>query len=129
MHTVVADLQRLDAGAFALAGFQVQQKLVGVLRQRAQLVELGIVAAGQHATVAQHHRRVFHHRLAQQGVCVGMLADVIAQLGKQCIGQGLQLLLQRGQTGQRVAQQGQIARACAAECHAREHALDIADTR
>ena len=72
VHPVVADLEAVDAGALALAGLQVEQELVGVLRQGAQLVQFGIVAAGQHPAVAQHHRRVLHDGRDQQGMGRGM---------------------------------------------------------
>ena len=58
VHAVVADLQRRDAAGGALARFQVDQELVGVGRQRAQLVEFGVVAVGEDAAVARQHRRL-----------------------------------------------------------------------
>ena len=53
---VVGELQRGDARALALAAFELQQEFIGVRGDAAQLVELGVVAGGDHVAVAQHHR-------------------------------------------------------------------------
>ena len=76
VHPVVADLERVDAGALALALFQIDQELVGVLRQVAQLVQLAVEAGRQHPAIAQHHRRVFEDRTAQQVERLGVFGDV-----------------------------------------------------
>ncbi|MNO05919.1 hypothetical protein D3C81_2274890 [compost metagenome] len=59
MHLVVFDPQIIDAGTCAFARFQIDQELPGIFRQAAQLIQLGIKAACNHAAIA-HHRRRFH---------------------------------------------------------------------
>ena len=56
VHAVVAHLQGGNAAALALAQFQIDQELVGMGGQAAQLVQLFIEAIGQHAAVAQFQR-------------------------------------------------------------------------
>ena len=58
MHLVVFDAQVRDAGARALARFEIDQELPAVLRDVAQLVELGVVAARDDAAVAHHRGRL-----------------------------------------------------------------------
>ena len=57
MHPVEANLEVGDATAFAFPSLQVDQKPVGVFRQGAQLVEVGIKASGYDPAVADQHRR------------------------------------------------------------------------
>ena len=52
VHAVVFDLEIGDAGARALARFEIEQELAAVAVERAQLVELGIEAVGDHAAFA-----------------------------------------------------------------------------
>ncbi len=65
VHAVVADLERADAGALALALFQIEQEAVAVLGQVAQFVEFGIVTAGDDAAVADQHRWGFDQRAGE----------------------------------------------------------------
>ena len=129
MHLVVLDPQVGDAGAFALARFEVDQELAGVFRQSAQFVEFGIEAARDHAAVA-HQRgrlrgdRTFEQRQAdvrrrqfgmglfkQRGLSEGIY-------GRQRVSQCRQLL----QAG---AQRGQVARARRQQRDAAGDALDV----
>ena len=50
---VEADLERLDAGAGALAGFDLGDELAAVLAEVAQFVELGVVAGADGAAVGE----------------------------------------------------------------------------
>ena len=70
MHLVVLDAQVGDAGARAFARLEVQQEAVAVVRDAAQLVELGVETARDDAAVAQQHRRLFGNRGAEQGLDV-----------------------------------------------------------
>ena len=64
MHAVVADLERRDPGAFALADFQLGKETAGVLREIAQAVELPIESARDDAAFAQRRRRLIDHGAA-----------------------------------------------------------------
>ncbi len=66
LHAVEAELQPRDAGALALALLQLEQEFVGVGRDLAQLVELGVVTRGDHITIPQERGRVLRDRLAEQ---------------------------------------------------------------
>ncbi len=127
VHAVVADLECGDPGALALACLEVHEELVGVLRQRAQLVELGVVAGREHAAVADHHRRVLDHRPAEQAERVRVLAARGRERRRQRRREPAQEQLQPGQAGERVAQRREIAGPRGLEGDAGEDALDVAD--
>jgi hypothetical protein len=54
VHLVELDAQRGDAAAGAFARFELQQELAAVGLDTAQLVQIGRIAGGDHATFAQH---------------------------------------------------------------------------
>ena len=58
MNAVVFDLEVCDAGALTFAPFEIDQELSAVRVDRAELVQLGIVAVGDDAAVAQLRRRL-----------------------------------------------------------------------
>ena len=58
VHAVVLDAQVGDAGALALAFFEIEQEGAGVVAQRAQLVELGIEAGGNHIAITRRECRL-----------------------------------------------------------------------
>ena len=58
MYPVVTDLERRQAGRITFALFQLQEIGARVVADAAQLVELLIVARGNHAPVADQYRRV-----------------------------------------------------------------------
>jgi len=62
MHSVVFDLQVGDSRALAFAGFEFEQESAAVVVERAQLVELGVEAAGHDAAVADEARRLGQDR-------------------------------------------------------------------
>ncbi len=127
MDAVVADLQVGQAGAGLLARFQVHQELSGVFAQRLQLVQLGVIAGLDHATVADHRRRVVDDRLGQQFGEFGIGADgggQRLQVRRFQFGHGV---LQVRQRRQRVAQARQVARAGVAQADAGEDAFEVAD--
>ncbi len=127
VHAVVADLQCGDAAGGLFALFQLDQILVGVGRQPAQLVQLGVVAVGDHAAVALHRRRLRHHRLRQQRGAVGVIADALDQRVQQRAVQRGDLFAQHRGRGEPVAQGGKVTRTRRAQCHAGENALQVAD--
>ena len=57
VHAVVADLQGRNAASGLLAFFQIDQELVRVGRQCAQLVEFGVEPCADHAAVTLECRR------------------------------------------------------------------------
>ena len=60
MNAVVADFQGADAGAFPLAGFQLQKKVPGVAAEIAQFIQFRVITLRNHAAFANDHGRVFH---------------------------------------------------------------------
>ncbi len=71
MHLVVLDPQVRDARAGAFTRFEVDQELVAVLRDVAQFVEIGVVAARDHAAVANQRRRFGRNCARQQREAFG----------------------------------------------------------
>ena len=128
VHPVVTDLERVDAGTLAFASFQVDQELVGVLRQVAQFVQLAVETGGQHAAVAQYHGRVLDDCATEQRLGLWMFADVRSDFLQSRVVEITQAGLQRRQARQAVAQHREITRACRLQRHPGEDALDIADT-
>ena len=94
VHAVVFDLERGNAGALALARLQRQQKTAAVAIQRAQLVQLGVGAAGDDTTVLEADRRLFGHQphqLRQRKRWRNQLADDcpdwrVAGVVRGCVG-------------------------------------------
>ena len=127
VHAVVAHLERLDAGALALALLQIEQELVGVLRQVAQLVELGIVTLRDDTAVADQYGRVFNNGFHQQRMEFRMALQRFAQGGKCSTRGALELAVQFGNQAECLAQHREIPRTRAAQRNARDDALDIAD--
>ena len=127
MHAVVADLEVGQAGAGLLADLQVHQILPGVLAERLQLVQLGVVTGLQHAAVADHRRRVVDNGAGQQ---LGQL-----WVGANALGQGAEVrrfeeghrLLQFRQGGEGITQARQVTRARIAQADTGEDALQVAD--
>ena len=56
LHAVVAELESAKPGALALALLELEQELVGVGGDAPQLIELGVVACGDHVAIAQECR-------------------------------------------------------------------------
>ena len=92
-----------------------------------QLVELGVVARRDHIAVAQHHRGLLGDRTLQEIGDVGVLAHRGRQIDDQRRLDAAQGGAQRGQRRDRSAQGGEIARPRAAQRHARQNALHVAD--
>ena len=111
MHAVVAHLERGDAAARAFAGLQIDQELVRVRAQPAQLVEFGIVAVGQHAAVAELQRRLRGDGGDEQRRGVRVLAQLRRQRPQARRIQRCEMPLHLRQQRQAIAQRGQVARA------------------
>ncbi|MNP26383.1 hypothetical protein D3C76_1192400 [compost metagenome] len=127
VDAVVADLQVGQAGAGLLPCLQVHQVLAGVFAEGLQFVQFGVVAALDHAAVADHRRRVVDDRPGQQVGQFRIGADADGQLAEMRRFQFEHAALQLGQGGQRVAQSRQVARAGVAQADTGEDALDVAD--
>ncbi len=126
MDAVVADLERGDAAALALARFQVDQELIGVGGQAAQFVEFGVVTLGDDAAVDQLQRRLRRDRAGEQVRGLVVAPHLVGQrLQPRRIQRG-QHFAQRRQHRQTVAQGGQVAWARRAQRHAGEDAFDVA---
>ncbi len=109
LHAVETQFQAGEAAALALPPLEVEQELLGIAAEQPQLVELGIVACGDHAAVAQVVRRRVDDGPGQQGVVVAVLVVVAAELGDELLEQGGAA---GGGGGERVrCQLGQHARA------------------
>jgi hypothetical protein len=67
VHPVELDAQVRDAAALPLARLELEQEGVAAAADGAQLVELGVVAGGDHAAVPQQGRRLLRQRRFQQG--------------------------------------------------------------
>ena len=123
MHLVEFDAQAGDAGAFAFARFQREQKFAAVGLDAAQLVELKRVARRDDAAFAQHDGRLGLDRSGEQGEAGFGGGEVVMQVCQQCRVEaadgGLQLILQLRQGGEAGAQRREVARACALQGDAR----------
>ncbi|OPZ13176.1 MAG: hypothetical protein BWZ07_00744 [Alphaproteobacteria bacterium ADurb.BinA280] len=126
MHAVVADFETGDATGIALTRFEVKQKLIGIGRQLAQLIEFAIVAIGDHSTIAQQHRRMRQDCALQQRRAVAVLAKFLRQRGDAWRVNDAQCLAQDRCCEQCITQGGQIARPCRAQRDACQDSLDIA---
>ena len=56
LHAVVAEFQVADAAAHFFTCFEIKQVLVAVFADQPQLIQLGVVARGNHAAFAQDWR-------------------------------------------------------------------------
>ncbi|KAG1549843.1 hypothetical protein G6F50_013324 [Rhizopus delemar] len=119
VHPVVAHLQGGDATALALALFQVDQELVGMGGQAAQLVQLLVEAVGQHAAIAQLQRRHLGDGAGQQLRAFVMFAQRGVQRLQAWRIQRRQHLAHCRQQAQAIAQGGGTARGCRHHCRGR----------
>ena len=102
---------------------------VGVGGQPAQLVELGVVAGGEHPAVADEHRRRFHHRAVQQRRRFRKLAVRVGELlDAWTVGAGARLSQSRHGM-QRGAKLREVAGPCGREADAGQDALEVSDVR
>jgi hypothetical protein len=110
VHAVVGDLERIDTRLALFLGFEIDQELVGIGGEIAQLVELGIEALADYAAVANQHRRILDDRRVEQRDDLGMRADVFGQPADQRAVERLEFALQAGQGLQCRRQCRQVAR-------------------
>ena len=127
LHAVVAELEIGDAGAFALALLELEQKIVGVRTDAPQLVQLGIEASSDDAAIAQESGGLHGDGGLQQQALVSMIRRGAMQLAQQRRIKQCDCRTERRQGGQRGAQLRQIPWSGAAQRHARQDALQISD--
>ena len=129
MHTVVPDTEVRGAGAFALARFERFEEGVRVGGQAAQLVELRVVAGGEHPAVADEHRRGFDHRAVEQRRHFRKLAVRADELpDARTVGAG-ERLAQSRHRAQRGAKLREVSRPCGRKTDAGQDALEVSDVR
>jgi hypothetical protein len=123
---VVLDAQRRDAGARALPRFELEQERVAAAADRAQLVELGVVALGDDAAVADERRRLLGDRAEQRDDLFGR-----RQRRREHLEERRAFFGERGtqprQRGERRAQPGELARPHLPERDPRADPLDVGD--
>ena len=76
---VEAHLQRCDAGALALARFDLRDVLLAVLAEVAQLVELGVVAGADGAAIGEVERRLVGDGVEDEAGDVGQLVEAVVE--------------------------------------------------
>ena len=122
---VEAHLERLDAGALALARFDLRDVLLAVLAQVAQLVELGVEAGANGAAVGQVQRRLVGDGVQNQPGDIGQLVEPVVQRPQARRLLRVEAALERGNLFERAAQRQQIARTGGAERHLGQQPLEI----
>jgi len=124
-HAVIADLQRADTGALALALFELGDHLLARSADTAQVVELGIKTIPDVATLPHHGPRLV------DDAAFDVVADVlqIIERAQQRAGErrlaGLEQEADLRDGCDRLLQANKVARAGVAERCARNQALEI----
>ena len=104
LHAVVAETQVLEAGTFALADLEVEQRLVAVLADATQFVEVRIEACCKHATFTEQGGRCLDECLGQVRMDGGVHSSGFRQPLQQGRIQCCQQCLQGRQAAERLAQ-------------------------
>src|SRR5205814_5838882 len=126
LHAVVAELERGEPRALAFAPLQLEEELIGVGGGAPQLIELGVVAGGDHLAVAHQCGGLGGDGGSEQSHHVLVLVHASAQLLEERRIERHERGAQRRHGGERAAQQREVAPPRRAQCHPRENALDIA---
>jgi hypothetical protein len=108
-----------------LARFELEQEGPATVVDRAELVELGIVALRNDATVADHRRRFCRDGAREQRPPRRIDRELFrGALDERCVH-----LRHRGndvgQLAQRIAKAGKVAWACVAQCNPADDALHV----
>ena len=120
-NIVEPHLQRLNPGARALAGLDLGDIGATVEAQVAKLVEFGMEAGPDGASIGECQGRVIGEGFQDAVANLGDFIQALAE-GRQRIG-----ALQRGDLCQRAAERQQLARPRRAQRHLCQQALDIED--
>ena len=129
LHAVVAELEPGEPGALALAPLEIQEKLIRMGSDAAQLVELGVVTGRDHLTVAHQARRLGGDRGGEQAHRRPRAPESARGAPRGAASRWARA--SRAVAGSRIeraAQLRQVARPCRAQRHPREYALDVADS-
>ena len=127
MHPVVAEFQRGDAGARLLACLQVEQELVRVFGDGAEIVEFVVVAVGDDAAVADEHRRIVNDCPSQQLLLAAMIIDLVPERSNMRRLDHGELRQQIRKPRQNFAQLPQVSRACGAQRDPGQDSFGIAN--
>ncbi len=127
VHAVIAELQCRDTRAFFLAFLEIDQVLVRIARDRAQVIELIVIAVRDDAALAHEHRWIFNQCFLQQVLFARMVPDLFAKRPEQRrIDIGQRAAYFRN-TRQRARELAQVSRPRGAQRDSRQDPLDIAD--
>src|SRR4029077_9792524 len=110
LHAGVAALERRKSGALALAPLELEKELISVGCNTPQLVELAVVAWGDHVAIAHERRGLGGDGGGEQRHDVLMLAHPAAQLPDQRRIERLERGPHGRQRSERAAQLRQVAR-------------------
>ena len=126
-HAIVADLERRDARAVAIARFERRDRLAPVARGLAQSIECGVIAFGDIAALRGIDRRGFDQRARQFIDERAMTIEPRKQPRKQWrqIGAQRKPLAQEACTAERIAKLRQIARPAAPRDETPERAARV----
>ena len=83
VYPVVTELQGRNLRTFFLALFEVDEKLIGVLCDRAQFIEFVIVTIGNDATMTGEHGWIVDQSLLQQVLFARVALYLFEQSRKQ----------------------------------------------
>src|SRR5579883_2824701 len=103
-------LERLDAGALALARLNLRDHLAAVAREIAQFVELGAVAGADGAAVGEIERRLIGDGIQDEAGYIGELSQAVVERAQAAGLPGVEAALQRGNLFERTAEREHIAR-------------------
>ena len=124
-HAVVADLQRVDAGASALAFFELGDHLLARSADAPQFVDFGVEAVADVAAIPHQRAGV----VDETAVDIVAHVDEVVERADERAGErrfaGLQHEPHARHDGNRLFQADEIARAGVAERGARDEALEI----
>jgi hypothetical protein len=111
--------------------FEVEQELLGVAAEQAQLIEFRIVARGDHAAVAQIVRRGVDDGFGQQGVVGSVVVIMVGEFGDEPLQQGgrgvTETVVQLWQHREGGAQLREVARPRRAQGDSRDDSFQVAD--
>ena len=127
VHAVVADLERRDARRRFFALFQIDEKLIGIRRKQAQLVEFGIETGTDDSAVAHQRGWLIDDRVPQIVGRSGMLAEAIEKFAQQRAVARFDGSAQGRRGEQPIAQGRQVARPRRTQRHARKDTFQIAN--
>ena len=127
LDAVVPDLELAESSAAPLALLELEQVIVSTGRDRAQLVERGVVSGCDDTTLAQEGRRRRNDRALKQVMQLRARREIARGGCEEWRVEPTECRREPRQLPERFAEGREVARLRGAQCHAREHALYIAD--